>query len=608
MAQLRRLGPAMLICGLLGDCGEAPPAPGPPEASPPAAPSAIPAPPEPVVLLRGRVSSAADGRALAGATVSVRDWYVVVRGRRIDAPASAPALVVETGADGVYEVPVTGLEGPVITVTAPGHASVTWREDRSRPAGEAPRRDVSLPPAATFQGRVLGPDGAAAAGARVFAVEWDALDLEGNGDPLAAAADLLWGPGRYSSDVAYRFVTATCDASGLFRIADADPARRYALLAASRDLGPSVLGGPLAPLGPVGEIRLDAAVSVRVRVVDEAGAPVAVRRAELRGSPRSVEWTEVSDGTYALRPVAPGSHVLLLDTRARGEVRWVFSLARDRTEPRIDVVLAKGHVVTGVVYDTDGLPVARARVNVQTWDPEAREMRSSNVQTDEEGRFAAAGQPPGFVNLYVIARGYRTARFVELKQPVTGLEVTMLRARSLHLPVVLPEGVVCGTLEFSARPLDGGDWSHGAGVVWRDDGVAEFEVPVGRVALRLWAPGCTLLERELTVEPDDRPLVIQDAMRLLPARTVAVRLVDEDGMAVPGLKVHAVVRDLPPVNWTEIAKTTDTLGKAVLELHGDPPYTVYIEEGLGRQRVYRPIVLPGDPATVIDVRVGARKP
>jgi hypothetical protein len=144
--------------------------------------------------------------------------------------------------------------------------------------------------------------------------------------------------------------------------------------------------------------------------------------------------------------------------------------------------------------------------------------------------------------------------------------------------------------------------------VCSDDGVACFDVPVGRVALRLWAPGCALLERELTVEPDDRPLEIEDPARLLPARTATVRLVDEDGLPVPGLKVHAVVRDLPPVDWTEISRTSDSLGKAVLELHGDPPFSVYIEEGLGRQRVYREIELPGDPAKVIDVRVGARKP
>lgn len=611
MARLRRSGPAVLVAALLAACGEAPPAPAPKGAPTAPVPSldrpAATAEPPGNAFVWGRLTSAADGRALAGATVTVRDWYMVVRGRGVDASASAPALVVESGADGVYVVPVTGFEGPVVSVAARGHASVTWREDKSRPAGAAPRRDASLPPAATFLGTVLAPDGMAVAGARVFAVEWDALEIEEHGDPLAAAADLLWGDGRYASDIAYHFVTATCDAKGIFRIADADPARRYALLAASRDLGPSMLEGPRAPSGPVGEIRLDRAVPLRVRVVDEAGTPLAVRRVELRASPRRVEWTEAGEGTYVLRPVAPGTHALLLDTRERGQVPWVFTLERGRKEPRIDVVLAEGCVVTGVVYDSGGLPVARARVNVQTWDPEAREMRSSNVHTDEEGRFAAKGQPAGFVNLYVVAKGYRTAQFIRMKQPVTGLEVTLLRARSLHLPVALPEGVVCGTLRFSARPLDGGEWSHGAGVVWSDDGVASFDVPVGRVALRLWAPGCALLERELTIEAGDRPLVIEDAMRLLPARTATVRLVDEEGMPVPGLKVHAVVRDLPPVDWTEIAKTSDADGKAVLELHGDPPFTVYIEEGLGRQRVYREIAVPDDPATVIDVRVGARR-
>ncbi|HEX5138653.1 MAG TPA: carboxypeptidase-like regulatory domain-containing protein, partial [Planctomycetota bacterium] len=184
-----------------------------------------PAKPEAQVRLRGRVTSATDGQPLAGATVEVRDWYDVVGERGVDVIAPGPRAVITAGADGTFEVPALGLEGPIVTVTAKGHASVSWREDTSTSAGRIPTRDVALPASAPLEGKVVGPDGASLLGVRVFAVEWDALDLGDHPDPLAAAADLLWGPGQYDEKNAFRYVAAGIDTGGRFRILGADAAR-----------------------------------------------------------------------------------------------------------------------------------------------------------------------------------------------------------------------------------------------------------------------------------------------------------------------------------------------------------------------------------------------
>lgn len=567
------------------------------------------------VLVQGRVTSAADGRPLKGATVTVRDWYDVVGWQGVDVDAPAPSRVIETDANGAFVVPAAGLEGPVITVAAPGHASVTWRTDESAPAGSAPRRDVALPRAAAFEGRVLGSDGAPVPLAQVYAVEWDALDLDEIPDPLAAAADLLWGSEQHDRDVAYRYVTAAADEEGVFRIADADATKAYAVVAASPDRGPGIVPRPLVPGGLASELRLDPASPLRVRVVTEDGRPLAVNEAELRGSPRRTQWTVVGEGTYVLTPVAPGSHILVLKTETSGEVRHEFTVARGVPRHEVEVRVAAGNTVSGLVLDADGSPVVGARVNVQAWDPVASESRSCNVYTDEEGRFTTRGQPEGQVRIYVIAAGFQTAHLTDLAHPIPALKVRLRRARDVTLEVLPPEGLpMPGHLAVAARALGeeggaGGEWITDSFVSWEaGEPVTIAGVPIGRSAIRLWIPGSALFERVVEI-PAGKPgePVPLDPVQLQPAQTVTVRLVDENGRPLPGLKVHAIVDDLPPVAWTEIQKTTGTDGKAVLELHDAGPVIVYIEEGQGRERERRTIDLPTERGATIDVLAGPRQ-
>jgi hypothetical protein len=248
-------------------------------------------------------------------------------------------------------------------------------------------------------------------------------------------------------------------------------------------------------------------------------------------------------------------------------------------------------------------------VQVQAWDPVAKESRCCDVTTDEEGRFTARGQPAGKAWIYVIAKGFQEAHLLGLAHPIRGLEVRLRPARDVKVEVLPPPGLnPRAFLKVATRALEDKQWIRDDYASWDGEPVTIEGVPIGRSAIRLWAPGCELFEREVEIpagEPGSEPVPLE-RVQLAAARTVTVRIVDEDGNPVPGLEVHGEFDDLPPVAWTEIQKTTGTDGKAVLELHGRGRVSVYIEEGAGRERVRRTFDLPAEPGGTVDVLAGPR--
>jgi len=563
----------------------------------------------PRVLVRGCVTLAADGTPVAGAQVIVRSWFDVVGVRRVAREPREPLHRLVTDAAGDYAIPAgDGDHGPVITVCAPGFASVTWRADVSRPDGPAPRRDVALAAAGAFQGTVFDAEGAPVPGARVFAVERDALEIEDHPDSGAAAADLLWGSGQYDEDIAYRCVETVADPQGRYVLGDARSGTRYVLVAGAAGTGPAFHPHAVTPGATVPrrvDLYLPRPVRVAVRVRTPGGEELRVPKAHLVASPVATSWDEADEGAHILAPVGPGNHVLVLETETRGEIRHAFRVPGGVDTHAIEIRVDAGLAVAGVVRDGSGAPVEGARVNVQVWNPATGHSGSTDVRTDADGRFASWGHPKGRTLVYVLKDGYQTAA-LELDGPDGALTVRLLRARDVRIRVDPPPGLPRGQwLHYAAR-VARGPWVDDQ-VSWeRGRGVLLEGIPVGRTTLRLWAPGCALLEREIEV-PDGEGALALDALRLSPARTVIVRVVDEGGNPLPGLKVHATVDDLPPVNWTEIQKTTGSDGRAVLEVHAPgPPLTVYIEQGGGRQRVYRSVAMPADPRTVVDVPAGVR--
>jgi hypothetical protein len=244
---------------------------------------------------------------------------------------------------------------------------------------------------------------------------------------------------------------------------------------------------------------------------------------------------------------------------------------------------------------------------VSVWDREAGKSCDSDLHADAEGHFLARGQPAGPVTLYVSAPGFHNADF-KLEQPVRGFVVKLRHGRDVTLKITPPKGAPQrDRLAVAIRSLEdgGGPWAIDRYVTWRESNVTIKGVPLGHAAIRILTPGSALFEREVVLEAGEGPAALEPAP-LEPARTVTVRLVDEEGFPVPGLKVHAMCEDLPPVAWTEIQRTTGADGRAVLDIHVKDRATIYVEEGQGRVRERRRILIPADGKTV-DIPAGPRK-
>jgi hypothetical protein len=129
------------------------------------------------------------------------------------------------------------------------------------------------------------------------------------------------------------------------------------------------------------DVRAEAGVCVRGRVLDAAGN--AVPEAAVTLHPVEVAAGELAttghDGTFALRPVAPGAYVVIVQPRDRPSLRRTdLRLQASAPDPFLDLVLPPGAAVFGtvqpwqagrsaeVVLVHDDGPVRRAPVDAAT--------------------------------------------------------------------------------------------------------------------------------------------------------------------------------------------------------------------------------------------------
>jgi protocatechuate 3,4-dioxygenase beta subunit len=138
----------------------------------------------------------------------------------------------------------------------------------------------------------------------------------------------------------------------------------------------------------LGEVRLDVGVTLKGRVVDGAGHPIA-RVSVYCSAYRSGDGARTADdGTFEMAGVARGRVLLRVFAGARTGLAVV-----DATDdaPRAVIVLRQMGVLRGLVVDAAGTPVRDAAVlirhaYVETWDGAA----GLNVTTDARGAFEAA--------------------------------------------------------------------------------------------------------------------------------------------------------------------------------------------------------------------------
>lgn len=377
-------------------------------------------------VIEGRVLDHATKRPVAGVVVHM--------------PAN-PFRRATSDADGRYELRGVGMrEYTHLVVAARG-----WQRHsltlpiRPENLGRRVTHDLFVARAATVRGRVVGPDGAPVAGARVGT----SGVLMTDEDRLARAGILL-----NNDDVS--------GADGCFEV-QARAGRRPVRIHASY---PALAWGATEPIalaaGEVVEdvtIRLERGTVVRGRVVDDRGVPAAGARVTLlvtRGTAPRIHavsrrtTSSRSDGRYELIGIPAGTYRvevvppdLLANGRSRHRVAAVDGVVVASRPVAVDVRLQTGVVLEGRVIDELGRGVGGAAVRVT---PDANRGVRYRVDADaprtaisgEDGRFSVAGlDPETRLNVSIACEGFERHFERGLVAPVTGHSIVLTRTRRI---------------------------------------------------------------------------------------------------------------------------------------------------------------------------------
>jgi len=328
--------------------------------------------------VRGRVTGE-DGKGLAKAEVGSFSF----------GPGGFGETEARTDSEGHYLLGGLG-EAPVsLTVSLEGYG----REKAEQVPPDSEGINFVLRRAGSLTGRVVAGDKPVPVTS--FSVRASPKTTSG------APFDAFFGEDRPFNDSRGRF-TLRGLAAGDYSL----EVRAPSFVPAMRD-GVKVVAGESVDIG---DVTLEAGVSVRGRVVDRDGAPVAGARVSLKpagmfsirfGAEEQATLSHL-DGRFVLRGLAAGSQSLVAEHPdfARAE-------ATTRTEPGVEgqevvLTLGKGGRIAGTVRDERGSP--QAGVGVMAMIP-TDPMRSAPVQTDEQGLYAIENLPPGSYMVMTIPLG-----------------------------------------------------------------------------------------------------------------------------------------------------------------------------------------------------------
>ncbi|MEO6774821.1 MAG: carboxypeptidase regulatory-like domain-containing protein [Kofleriaceae bacterium] len=156
------------------------------------------------------------------------------------------------------------------------------------------------------------------------------------------------------------------------------------------ELEVSAAGYARRRVSDVDTVVLREGFAVSGRVVDEPGAPIANARVCAWSSMGLEQATAITDRTGAFTiPSIVGIHHLLVTDGEHAPTR-LGPIDVDRVIADLEIAMKPGGVYAGRVVDTDGRPVARARVCLDTLTPSSRRFSASS---DANGAFEIRGLP-----------------------------------------------------------------------------------------------------------------------------------------------------------------------------------------------------------------------
>ncbi len=203
----------------------------------------------------------------------------------------------------------------------------------------------------------------------------------------------------------------------------------YRNLMAQRVDGIGIAAGQETPR----TVTLGQGAELRGRITDAAGTGLGHLTVQVWGTSRSSDGQSASaqtdsTGAYRFESLVPGTYTLSVspDASHRGFLpKSVSGLAVSAGTPLVrDLVLERGAVVTGVVIDARGAPLAEAVVRLTSLAPNATDF-DGETETDAAGRYLISPVPPGEYEITAQAPPYHNLAVYKARLTLTsGQELT----------------------------------------------------------------------------------------------------------------------------------------------------------------------------------------
>jgi len=276
-----------------------------------------------------------------------------------------------------------------------------------------------------------------------------------------------------------------------------------------------------------------------------AGATIAVQGATAKNAESG------PDGTYRIEGLGAGLSLLTVSSANHPAVRVPVSVEEGQDEVRLDISVARGAVVGGVVVDRSGRFVEGARVTFQGLAP------ATKVVTDGSGRFELRAVPVDRT-VWIIADGdgYVSARSEPLRlrggESLTDLTLTLTVGGAVR-GVVLDHGgnpVAGAAVRVVPRPPF--RWRGGRlpNAKTREDGSFELRpVPAGNYRAVAHHPGALEARVDLP-DLEEGGLLEGVELRLGAAEEIEGVVIDEAGNPLVGVNVLArPAVQKPGIRW-----------------------------------------------------------
>jgi len=283
--------------------------------------------------------------------------------------------------------------------------------------------------------------------------------------------------------------------------------------------------------GTVRDARGKPVAWATVRVGVNGGGGVASGRPDVRFTmPNPENLTTDQDGKFTATGMPPGDVPLWVWAPGFGPLQQSVPVAAGKVEA-IDLTLLDAAVITGVVRDTAGQPVAKAGIG---FGDEFGNFPQAHTLTDEAGRFRLENLPAWPTGVVLVAgRGTikATARLKLTAGATTEWNPVLDHGRTIRGTVLGPDRLLAGMKVGVVHP------NYQSVQRWFETGAdGAFEIQqVGDKPCNVQvAQGETVLREVRAVAPDTRDLVVRVSERDLPTARVRGRILDVSGQAARG--------------------------------------------------------------------------